>query len=711
MIELENISKKFNDQVIFENLNLRFPKNRMIFITGRSGSGKTTLLNLILGIENSDSGEIYIGDEKIKLKEYLKNNKIDCVFQSYNLVENISAMDNILIANQIINRDIAKTEIVELTKKLDISEEILNKEVSKLSGGQKQRIAILRSITRDSEIILCDEPTGNLDQNNSDEVFKILSSLKSNKTIIIITHDVKSAKRYGDYIYDLEKNVLVNNEVNEIQNTLINNKIEVKIKKSKLKPTLKLVWSDYKKKFVLFILLILSFVFSTLLISTSNNLIHINENMVQSNVNKANLDQFNLVKKNKAVFTKEEIENITNNFNVNRVVEEYKFNEQYYLVSYNDKKTVINNLEIEGYDNIESKRNEVQTYSNKEIKFLKENEIILSGNILDKFKIKPEEIIGNKINIYNYEFNVVDINYLRTTDNKFILSFINPNTKLKLVEDNFFDNESYILNYNFDNKKTQVKFTNLINDNDLKIIDGRKVNSSSEILISSSIYNSNIKLNFEYLLQTENKNTYVKVVGVFESEQKAIAGSDEFIKNINKAQPNFLKIYSDDSEINKKIQNINYLYEIFKPSTQFLEKILQNSLGLHTTLKYVSLSISLISFLILIITGKMLNDSKTKEIGIFKVLGAKTFVCMLYHITSLIVILLIAGIISFSLYYPIHLWVSSYIQLMEFQVNIDWVYNFKVVSITWISLTILSILIYTIISFKKFNEKTSNLLK
>lgn len=205
MIELENISKKFNDQVIFENLNLRFPKNRMIFITGRSGSGKTTLLNLILGIENSDSGEIYIGDEKIKLKEYLKNNKIDCVFQSYNLVENISAMDNILIANQIINRDIAKTEIVELAKKLDISEEILNKEVSKLSGGQKQRIAILRSITRDSEIILCDEPTGNLDQNNSDEVFKILSSLKSNKTIIIITHDVKSAKRYGDYIYDLEK--------------------------------------------------------------------------------------------------------------------------------------------------------------------------------------------------------------------------------------------------------------------------------------------------------------------------------------------------------------------------------------------------------------------------------------------------------------------------------------------------------------------------
>lgn len=82
MIELENISKKFNDQVIFENLNLKFPKNGMIFITGRSGSGKTTLLNLILGIENSDSGKIYIGDEKIKLKEYLKNNKIDCVFQS-----------------------------------------------------------------------------------------------------------------------------------------------------------------------------------------------------------------------------------------------------------------------------------------------------------------------------------------------------------------------------------------------------------------------------------------------------------------------------------------------------------------------------------------------------------------------------------------------------------------------------------------------------
>lgn len=711
MIELKNISKKFNDQVIFNNLNIKFPKNKMIFITGRSGSGKTTLLNLILGIETLDSGEIYIGEEKLKLKEYLKSKKIDCVFQSYNLVENISAMDNILIANQIINRSISKKEIIKLAKKLDISEEILNKEVSKLSGGQKQRIAILRSITRDSEIILCDEPTGNLDQNNSDEVFKILSSLKSSKTIIVITHDIKAAKCYGDYIYDLEKNTFVNNKVVETQKDIIDDEIKYEIKNSKLKPTFRLVLSDYKKKLVLFILLIFSFVFSTLLISTSNNLIHTNENMVNSNVNKANLDQYNLVKKNNAIFNKEEIQNIKNNFNINRVVEEFNFNEQYYLVSHKDENTVINNLEIEGFDNIEPKRNELQTHYNKEINSLQENEIILSANILNKLKLKPDEIIGNKISVYNYEFNVVDINYLRTTDTRFILSFVNPDTRLKLVQDNFFVNEGYILYYRINNQNTQVKFTNLINGDNLKIINGRKATNSNEIMISSAIYNPNIEFNFEYLLKTQNQNAYVKIVGVFESEQKEIAGSEEFINSINKAQPNFLKIYSDDPEIQKQIQNVYKLYEISKPSTQFLEKVLQNSLGLHMTLKYISLSISLISFLILIITGKMLNDSKTKDIGIFKVLGAKTFVCMLYHITSLIIVLLIAGIISFSLYYPIHLWVSSYIQLMEFQVNVDWTYNFKVVSIVWISLTILSILIYTLISLKKFNEKTSNLLK
>ncbi|MBW0602362.1 ATP-binding cassette domain-containing protein [Mycoplasma anatis] len=711
MIELKNISKKFNDQVIFNNLNIKFPKNKLIFITGRSGSGKTTLLNLILGIETLDSGEIYIGEEKLKLNEYLKSKKIDCVFQSYNLVENISAMDNILIANQIINRNISKKEIVKLAKKLDISEEILNKEVSKLSGGQKQRIAILRSITRDSEIILCDEPTGNLDQNNSDEVFKILSSLKSNKTIIVITHDIKAPKKYGDYIYDLEKNIFINNEIIETENKEISNEIKVEIKNSKWKPTLKLVWSDYKKKFVLFILLMFSFVFSTLFISTSNNLIHINENMVQSNVNKTNLDEYNLTKKNKAVFSNEEIEYIKNNFNVSRIVEEYKFGDQYYLVSYNDHEILINNLEVEGYDNIDYHRNNVKLHLNKEIKFLQENEIILSSDIVSKLKLKPEDLIGNKIKIYNHEFTVVDINYSTSLNYHFYLSFINPDLKLKLVQEHFLIDGWYTLTYFSNSQIIDIKITNFLNNSNLTITNGREIQNNDEILISSAIYNSNIKLNSEFLIQAPSKNIYAKIVGVFESDKNEIAGSKQFLENIDKVQTNFLKIYSDDTEITSKLQNTNYLYNISKPSTLFLAKVLNNSLGLHTALKYVSLSISLISFLILVTTGKMLNDSKTKDIGVFKVLGAKNFMCISYHITSLILILLVTGIISFSLYYPVHLWVSSYIEVMEFQINFDWAYNFTALFVSWISLSIISVLIYAMISIFKFNTKTANLLK
>ncbi|WP_158529773.1 ATP-binding cassette domain-containing protein, partial [Mycoplasmoides gallisepticum] len=106
----------------------------------------------------------------------------------------------------------SKEEIIKVINELGIKEIQLNEKVKNLSGGEKQRIAIARAILRKSEFILADEPTGNLDTKNSENIFKIFSSLSKKRTIIVVSHDLEAAKKYGDYIYDLKNNELLENK-------------------------------------------------------------------------------------------------------------------------------------------------------------------------------------------------------------------------------------------------------------------------------------------------------------------------------------------------------------------------------------------------------------------------------------------------------------------------------------------------------------------
>ncbi|MDW2909628.1 ABC transporter ATP-binding protein [Mesomycoplasma ovipneumoniae] len=191
MIKIKNLTKNFNRRSIFKNFSLDIPSNELVFVVGSSGIGKTTLINLIANFSQKDKGEIlFYKDNKI-----VKNPLIDVVFQDFNLIESATGIENIKIGANAINFNIDEKNIEENASFINISKENLANKVSDLSGGQKQRIAILRSLARESDFILLDEPTGNLDAENAEILFEKIQILKKNKTILIVSHNLDLAKK------------------------------------------------------------------------------------------------------------------------------------------------------------------------------------------------------------------------------------------------------------------------------------------------------------------------------------------------------------------------------------------------------------------------------------------------------------------------------------------------------------------------------------
>jgi len=204
VLEINNMSYVYGDVLNtkgLDNISLTTLEKEFVAIMGPSGSGKSTLLNVISGILPPTSGIVNIAGENISnLGDYNKalfrRNKLGFVFQDFNLVETLNVRENIMLP-LMLKKDKVKDMIKkseEVAKALDISN-ILDKRIQEISGGQKQRTAIARAIIHEPELLLADEPTGNLDSRNSEEVMKIFQMLNINRgmSIFLVTHDAKIA--------------------------------------------------------------------------------------------------------------------------------------------------------------------------------------------------------------------------------------------------------------------------------------------------------------------------------------------------------------------------------------------------------------------------------------------------------------------------------------------------------------------------------------
>lgn len=188
-----------NAVAAINNLDIRIDDGELVAITGKSGSGKTTLLNILGGLDKATDGSVFYDDTEItKLADTaladFRLNKIGFVFQFYDLIPELTAKENILLPSKLAKK--GKTDISDTVKKLGV-ESLLGRYPSELSGGQQQRVAIARALVNNPSVLLCDEPTGNLDVATGNDVLSLLIDLNrnDNRTIVIVTHDNQLAEK------------------------------------------------------------------------------------------------------------------------------------------------------------------------------------------------------------------------------------------------------------------------------------------------------------------------------------------------------------------------------------------------------------------------------------------------------------------------------------------------------------------------------------
>jgi len=205
MIELKNISKKYKtnsvETIALRNFSLIIHEEEFLAIMGSSGSGKTTLLNILGCMDTFDEGQYLFHNTNIKAlshKELAKfrNEHVGFIFQSYNLINDLTVFENIELPLAGIQKSVRKKRVLDLVERVGLSDKV-NRFPKQLSGGQQQRVAIARALANNPKMILADEPTGNLDSNNGQEIMKVLSELNQQGiAIILVTHD-KSISSYA----------------------------------------------------------------------------------------------------------------------------------------------------------------------------------------------------------------------------------------------------------------------------------------------------------------------------------------------------------------------------------------------------------------------------------------------------------------------------------------------------------------------------------
>ncbi len=204
MIKAHGLRKLYangdNTLAALDEVSFEVERGEFIVILGASGSGKTTLLNVISGLEKADRG--YINVDGVELQILLEEERtrfrrehVGIVFQKFNLIPELSVFDNIILPSRLVNRDIKEEEVLEIVDELGIREKLFLMP-GILSGGEQQRVAIARALYTRPSVILADEPTGNLDSKNGEDVIRLMKTLgeRYGQTILLVTHDERIAQ-------------------------------------------------------------------------------------------------------------------------------------------------------------------------------------------------------------------------------------------------------------------------------------------------------------------------------------------------------------------------------------------------------------------------------------------------------------------------------------------------------------------------------------
>lgn len=216
ILKLENLCYSYegSNKEILKGINYEFKKGKIYAIVGKSGAGKTTLLSLLSGLTSPSEGKIIYGDSDIKKvdKYKFRSQMVGVIFQGYNLLPSLTAQENVILSLDISDKKISNKKQVafEMLESVKLDEAKAKRKVLKLSGGEQQRVAIARALSYNPDIVLADEPTGNLDKDTEQDIMNIFTALakEQNKCVIIVTHSLQVAA-YADQTIRIENGQIV----------------------------------------------------------------------------------------------------------------------------------------------------------------------------------------------------------------------------------------------------------------------------------------------------------------------------------------------------------------------------------------------------------------------------------------------------------------------------------------------------------------------
>ena len=416
-IKISNVTKVYKDEenyyLALKNINLEFNKNEFIAILGPSGCGKSTLLNLIMGISDITKGNIYINNESIKafthkrMNQYRKK-ELGIIFQKYNLINLLTSYENIDLIKE---KYISKNKIKSLFNKLNLNKKIHSK-IKECSGGEIQRIASIRALINDPSILILDEPTGALDEENGIKLMDYINSIKEDKLILFVTHNKELAKKYATRIIEMKDGKVIKDSLNDInisykKENIINSKTTINIK-YKFIYLLNLIL----KKKGRFLISILSSTLLLFFLSVSIMAINVSKDFIEKSflnsldANIININSYSLI-------NKELKENDLSNLIINNLNKDERFDLRLNYDDYLNKKikTSLNFNENNKKINLEGITLKCYSkYSNinliKGEKPSKFNEIIINENLYN-YLLNETRIVLNKRFYYDDNYLII----------------------------------------------------------------------------------------------------------------------------------------------------------------------------------------------------------------------------------------------------------------------------------------------------------------
>ncbi len=737
LITIKNVSKNIGKKKIIDDISLDIYKGEITFIVGSSGAGKSTLLNLIGGLDTISSGEILYNGENIgdDLTVY-RAKHVGFVFQEYNLISGLSVKENINLGLYYCGKEENMKHVDEHLKNLGVKD--MEQTVETLSGGEKQRTAIARTVCKESDIILADEPSGNLDSTNAEIVFELLSKLKKDKHVIIVTHDLEKANQYGDRIITIkdgrvEEDCRINlkpEQEREEKEKFKNHQVSFKsvfllgINSIKLRKT--------KIISIAFVLaLAISSIAMSIHFSQSGNTIakNVNVNYLESDLIDLFYPQTMNLGYKETPFDNQEIEHIMNTYDVKHIVPIYAQNDSWFFsIGSMMKDAVLKQITIDGFFEERVMSNDIEggfiTGDNEIILASDVAETLFEGNCIGK------EIFLNDGGGNNISFTIVGINHTVNASDK-IYSFVSSNKVKELLEkqiDTMISSHLSLEKYYTEVVDIKTGFIygamKTIQESET-ILYGKAATGVDEVTISSAL--------LPYVLGgMENGNSYsesdilsgkipesifegiekqrlaikcnglfeVHICGVFQSGEIELRCTNELLEELKHLEPTELQLYVSNAE-----NVISVMKDINRNESYTAEsklESLKDNVSMQT--RFFELSILLLGIIMVIISFFMLASfsnisvlERKKEVGIMKSLGAGNknvlytlwFDTVIISISAFLMALLVTGI--FILLLP-H--IMTNIGFIEFTYPIQ-----NLVGIGIIFLIV--IVVYTILGMKK----------